>query len=66
MRTIATVNAYDVLSTVHVKLIVREYPDAESASPRTVLECTTTVQGTGETDPRQWIVDALVGLLEDI
>jgi len=64
MRYIATLHAYDVMSTQHVTLSVREYPDDPSWSPSTVFECTTTVPGTGENDPRQWLVDALVGLLE--
>lgn len=64
MMYIATVNAYDVLSTVHVHLHVRAFPDHPADAPSSVLECTTAVPGTGETDPRLWAQDALVALLE--
>jgi hypothetical protein len=66
MRLIASVYAYDVMTNVHVRALVTEYPDNKEDPPSTVIACTTTVPGTGETDPRQWLVDALVALLEDV
>jgi len=64
VRYIASVHAYDVMDTQHVHLRVVLYPDAVEEEPHTVFECTTTVQGTGESDPRAWAEDALIGLLE--
>ena len=64
MMRIATVNAYDVLSTVHATLHVRVYPDHPGDGSSIELECTTVVPGTGESDPRLWAQDALVALLE--
>ena len=56
--------AYDVLDQVHVHVGVRERADDNERPFRTVFECTTTVPGTGESDPRQWAIDALVAILE--
>lgn len=59
----ASVMTFDCLDQVHVAVQVREMTEHGEANP-TVLQVTTTVQGTGETDPRDWIRDALVAALE--
>lgn len=59
-----TVHAYDVLDTVHVHAHVRARGDTPADPIDTVFECTTSVPGTGESDPRLWLQDALVALLE--
>ena len=64
MLYIASVNAYDVMSSQQVTALVRVFPDNPEERPSIVYECTTTVPGTGESDPRQWLVDVLVALLE--
>lgn len=64
MRYIASVHAYDVMSSVTTTVLVKEFPDDPEQPPSTVLVCTTTVPGTGESDPREWVKDALVGMLE--
>ena len=66
MRYIASVHAYDVMSSISVTVHVKEFPDDPEAQPSTVFECTTTVPGIGENDPRQWVEDALVAMLEAI
>jgi len=43
---------------------VRMRDDTPAGDWHTVFECTTTFPGTGEDDPRQWLEDACVGLLE--
>lgn len=64
MLRIATVSAYDALDAVVVTAHVRQYGDVPEEPSSIVFECTTSLPGTGESDPRQWLVDALVGLLE--
>ena len=60
----ATLNAYDVMGLVFVNCSVRRL-DTQSETPiTTVLEASTTFDGVGEGSPRQWLEDALVGLLE--
>lgn len=66
MYYVTTVNAYDVLDRVHVHATVRALSDDTGATWSTELACTTTFPGTGETDPRQWLVDALVALIENV
>lgn len=64
MRYIATVHAYDVMSNVQVSVSVKEYPSDPQEPTSTVFVCTTTVPGTGENDPHQWLRDVLVAALE--
>lgn len=64
MMYIATVNAFDAMTSVHAHAHVRAYPDNPEEPTSIVYECTTTIPGIGEIDPRQWLEDALVGLLE--
>jgi hypothetical protein len=66
MMYIATVTAYDALTNVVVHARVTEYGDVPEETPSTVLACTTTVLGTGESSPREWLQDALVAMLEAI
>lgn len=65
LRT-ASLHAYDVMSSVVVHVHVREYEDAPPHQSSIVFECTTTVPGTGESDQRLWLQDALVAMLEAI
>lgn len=66
MRQLATVHIYDVMDTVHSTATVQQYPDDPQDPPSVVLSLTATIEGTGVTDPRLWLEDALVGLLESI
>lgn len=66
MRFVSTVYAYDLMDTVHATVVVRRYEENESTASSIEYECTTTVPGIGETDPRLWTKDALIGLLEAI
>ena len=59
-----TVNAYDVMGEVHIAAVVRGLSDGPLQEFENVLQCETTIQGIGETDPRLWLKDALIGLLE--
>lgn len=66
MRYEARVTAYDMLDQVTVALVVLEASDIPQVSTKVVLRSTTTVRGTGEEDPRQWAIDALVAALESL
>jgi hypothetical protein len=66
MMLITTIHAYDLLDSVQIKAVVRKYADTMSVESSIEFECTTTFQGTGESDPIEWLREALVGLLEDI
>lgn len=63
MFTQASVHSFDMLGLVHVSAEVRqqEHDDEPSA---VVLHVNSTVEGLGVTDPRDWLRDALVALLE--
>lgn len=66
MRLVTTVHAYDVMDRVQVGATVRQYEETTREPSDTVLVCTTTFPGTGETDPKEWLRDALIGLLESL
>lgn len=57
--------AYDMLDQVHLTVRLFRYDGLESAGSL-VLQESTTIRGTGEDDPREWLRDALVALLESI
>lgn len=62
----ASVHAYDVMDQVQIVASVAAIPDEGSAHKESVLRLSTTIAGTGETDSREWLQDALVGLLETL
>lgn len=58
------VHAYDVMDRVHVGISVKETtPDDDPFGGWETL-VQTTIQGTGETDRRAWVQDALIAALE--
>ena len=66
MWYVTTINAYDALDRVVVAAVVRATAGGVGDP---IVECfqhVTTVEGVGEDDPREWLRDALVALLEDI
>lgn len=64
MWYVATVNAYDALDKVVVAAVLRQTTGEVGDTMHDVVQCVTTIDGVGEDDPRQWLRDALVGLLE--
>ena len=64
MYYLASVHAYDVMGTIQITASVRATTEGEECTTTAVLHATTLVDGVGEADPRQWLEDALVGLLE--
>lgn len=66
MRYELRVTAYDVMDNVSVTGYLVATSDSPDTPPKVVLNRTTTLIGTGESDPSQWTTDALVGLLETL
>ena len=66
MWYVATINAYDAMDRVVVAAVVRATAGGVGDPIEDVLQHVATVQGVGEDDPREWLRDALVGLLEEI
>ena len=62
----ATINAFDVMGDVHVSAQVRARGDSHEDPVLTVRGYTTTVPGSGETDPAVWLRDALLALAETL
>lgn len=62
----ADIHAYDVMDQVWITARVRSLEPDRSGPTTLLLEVTTSILGEGETDPRQWLRDVLVGLLEDV
>lgn len=62
---LATIRAYDVLGSVHVSGHVVD-TDTHGDSADHEFHCATTVPGTGESDHREWLRDALVALAETL
>lgn len=58
------VHAYDCLDQVHIAVSIRESDESGTTlMPWTAL-ASTTIQGSGETDRRAWVQDALIAALE--
>lgn len=66
MWTQATVHAYDVMGRVFVTASVRTAPGEGERGECLELHATATLDGVGETTPREWLEDALLGLLETL
>lgn len=60
----ATVHAYDVMDSVMITAVVRSTEGVGLERSPVELRATTTISGVGEDDPREWLRDALIGLLE--
>lgn len=64
MRYEARVTAYDVMDQVWVGVTVHSQEDVLSTGSSVVLHMSEQVTGVGESDPREWLRDVLVALLE--
>lgn len=56
--------AYDCLDHVNLNVILRVHEDDPAIEPSWIPMASTVIQGTGETDRREWVQDALIALLE--
>ena len=66
MWYVATINAYDAMDRVVVAAVVRATAGGVGDPIEDVLQHVEAIPGVGENDPREWLRDALVGLLESI
>lgn len=66
MHYSASVHAYDVMDTVFVTAAVQSTPGIGETQAACVLRATTSVSGVGEQDPRLWMMDVLVALMESL
>lgn len=66
MRLIATINAYDVMDVVCVTVRALDYQGDPEGLPRVAIAHRGEFQGTGESDPQQWLKDALIYLIESM
>lgn len=66
MWFVTTINAYDALDRVVVAAVVRQTAGGIGDPIEVAFQHVTTVEGVGEDDPREWLRDALVALLEAI
>lgn len=64
MRYEAHVSAYDVMDQISVGCVVRDIYGATGERPEVVLAVGTILRGEGISDPREWLRDALVAILE--
>lgn len=64
MRYEARVTAYDVMDAVHISIALYGTPDTPGAPSQLALQRTTTMRGTGEADPHEWLHDALCAAME--
>lgn len=65
MLTNATISCYDVMGDIIVAVSVRQQ-DHPRAAWEPVLLHATAIRSEGETEPREWLQDCLVGLLESL
>jgi hypothetical protein len=66
MRYEARIVTYDVMDRIAISMTVRQSTDAPEHGQQTVYHKVTTVPGTGENDPRAWLLEALVAAAETL
>lgn len=66
MRYEAQVWAYDMFGQVQVSATLWRSPLPSEEARVPLLRTSTTLTGTGEPDEREWLRDALVGLMETL
>jgi hypothetical protein len=66
MRYELALVAYDVMDQVHVSTVLYRSADTPGEPRQALLRWHSSLQGTGESDPREWAIDALLGALEDV
>jgi hypothetical protein len=66
MWLMATVHAYDVMDRVQITASVSALETGEERAIRPVLTATALLDGAGVSNPRDWLEDVLVGLLETL
>lgn len=66
MMLSGSIHAYDVLDRVQITVRVWQQGADLGGTTGLLLQASTDIPGVGETEAREWIRDALVGLLEAI
>jgi len=66
MRYELRLTAYDALDQVYVSTALYLSQDRPSKSQRPILVWQSSLPGTGQSDPREWAIDALLTALEDV
>lgn len=61
-----TITAYDLLDMVQIVARVRATDGLTARAPLAELDLSVQVRGSGEPDPRRWLLDACVGLAETL
>lgn len=65
MKYLLNIHAYDLLDRIAYAAHIENYHDREDETlHETVLSFVGVQPGTGEPDPREWLRDVLVGMLE--
>jgi hypothetical protein len=65
-RMEARMNVYDVMDRIQVVVRLREQEDVLDVAREWETVLAFTFQGTGETDRREWLQDALIAALESL
>jgi hypothetical protein len=66
MRYELRLTAYDCLDQIWISTGLYVTRDTENPQPVLALHLTTAIAGTGTSDPREWLQDALLAVLEDV
>lgn len=64
MHRFASITAYDMFGQIFVAATVRDHDITREEGREPELRCSTMVRSTGETEPVEWLQQALLGLLE--
>lgn len=60
----ATLTAYDIFGRVFVTVTVKDYDRPQEDAVEPEFHCSTTIRSTGESEPVEWLAQALLGLME--
>ncbi len=66
MRYITSIHAYDCLDSVVYACKIREYKDYDDDPSEEVVTQAGSIKGEGIDNPREWLKDVLIALLESL
>lgn len=66
MRYVANIHVIDVMDQIWVAASIRDHSDVNGQGAIEVAALSDSFAGVGEPDPREWLRDALIGILEGL
>lgn len=60
----ATISCFDMFASIYVTVTIRDHDGTGEFGSTPEYTCSATIPSTGESEPQEWLQQALLGLLE--